>query len=135
LELADTSAWTNKGKDAGVESDFDARVVAGEIATCPIIAMELLWTAQTPSDFREIREDLASLPQIEISPAVWSRAIDVWQNLVDAGRHRQAKHVDLIVAATAELAEVGICHYDSDFEAISEVTGQLVRPIAPLGSL
>jgi predicted nucleic acid-binding protein len=97
--------------------------------------MELLWTAQTPSEFRELREDLFALPQIDIDAIVWSRAIEVWHELVDRGRHRQAKHVDLIVAAAAEVHEVAVCHYDSDFEAIAEITGQPVRAIAPIGTI
>jgi predicted nucleic acid-binding protein len=50
-------------------------------------------------------------------------------------RHRQVKIPDLLVAAAAEQAGVGVCHYDGDFDAIAEVTGQEVRAIAPLGSL
>ena len=61
--------------------------------------------------------------------------MDVWQSLVDTGRHRQVKQPDLLVAAAAELAGVGVCHYDGDFDIIASVTGQQVRAIAPLGSL
>jgi predicted nucleic acid-binding protein len=95
----------------------------------------MLWTTRTPDEFRELRADLRSLPQIAIDDDVWDRAIEVWQALVDAGRHRQAKHVDLIVAAAAEVAGVGLCHYDSDFDAIAEITEQPVRAIAELGTL
>ena len=35
----------------------------------------------------------------------------------------------------AEAAEIGVCHYDADFDVIASVTGQPVRAIAPLGSL
>lgn len=42
---------------------------------------------------------------------------------------------DLVVAATAELAGVPVCHYDRHFEVIAEVTGQPVRAIAPIGTL
>lgn len=135
MELADTSAWTNRHKDPGVEADFDARILAGEIATCPQVTVELLWTAQTQREFKELREDLGALPQVPVEGATWKRAIEVWQELVEGGRHRQAKPADLLVAAAAEIAGVGVCHYDADFEAIASVTGQQVRAIAPLGSL
>ena len=135
MELADTSAWTNRHKDPGVEADFDARILADEIATCPQVVMELLWTAQTPRDFDELRVDLAALRQLAIDSATWERAVDVWQALVQAGQHRQAKIPDLLVAAAAEIAGVPICHYDADFDAIASVTGQPIRAIAPLGSL
>jgi predicted nucleic acid-binding protein len=42
---------------------------------------------------------------------------------------------DLLVAAAAETARIGVCHYDADFDVIASVTGQPVRVIAPLGSL
>ena len=135
MELADTSAWTNRHKDPGVEADFDARLIAGEIATCPQVTMELLWTAQSPAEFEELREDLAALSQVPIDGATWERAIDVWHALVRRSRHRQAKIPDLLVAAAAEIAGITVCHYDADFEAIADVTGQPERAIAPLGIL
>lgn len=135
MELADTSAWTNRHKDIGVQADFDADVLAGEIATCSMVVMELLWTARNPTEFAELREDLEALPQLPVTREAWQRAIDVWHELVRQGKHRQTKPADLLIAAVAELAGVGLCHYDSDFEAIAHVTGQQTRPIAPIGSL
>jgi predicted nucleic acid-binding protein len=135
VELADTSAWTNRHKDPGVEADFDARLLAGEIAICPQVTMELLWTAQSPTEFEELREDLSVLPQLPIDGATWERAIEVWHELVLRSRHRQAKIPDLLVAAAAEIAGIPVCHYDADFEAIAEVTGQAERAIATIGSL
>jgi hypothetical protein len=81
------------------------------------------------------REDLEALPAVVISTEAWVRAIDVWNELTRRGQHRQVKQPDLLIAAAAELAGVGICHYDADFEAISAVTRQPTRAIAPLGSL
>lgn len=135
MELADTSAWTHRHKDSAVAADFDARVVAGEIATCPQVVMELLWTARSHADFEELREDLHALENLPIEAATWTRAIDVWNELVIRGQHRVAKIPDLLVAAAAEVRGVAVCHYDADFAAISEVTGQPMRPIAPLGTL
>jgi len=135
VELADTSAWTNRNKDGSVFADFDGRMFSGEIAACSMVAMELLWTAQNAVEFRHQREELEALPQLEITERTWTRAIDVWAELVQRGRHRQISPPDLLIAATAELAGVGLCHYDGDFETIAEVTGQPVRAIAPLGSL
>jgi len=135
VELADTSAWTNREKSAETDEDFSSRLLADDIATCPIVVMELLWTTQEPGEFAEFRADLRALPQIAITSDVWERALDVWHELAGLGRHRQAKIPDLLVAAAAEVAGIGICHYDADFDLIASVTGQPVRAIAPLGSL
>jgi predicted nucleic acid-binding protein len=135
MELADTSAWTNREKDRLVEAAFATRGLAGGIATCGMVVAELLWTARNRVEFARLRTDLGELPQLAITTDVWERAFAVWDSLVARGRHRQITPPDLLIAATAELAGVGLCHYDSDFETIAEVTGQPVRAIAPLGSL
>jgi len=134
LELADTSAWTNKHKSKGIDEDFQMRILADEIATCPMVVMELLWTTQAREEFEELRLDLLALPQLPIDQETWNRATDVWHELVMAHHHRHVKIPDLLVAAAAEIADIAVCHDDGDFEVISEVTGQPVRAIAPIGS-
>jgi predicted nucleic acid-binding protein len=135
LELADTSAWTNRETSRETDDDFSNRLLADEIATCQIVAMELLWTTRDAREFAEFRLDLRALPEIPITAQVWERATDVWHELAKLARHRQVKIPDLLVAAAAEAAEIGVCHYDADFDVIASVTGQPVRSIAPLGSL
>jgi predicted nucleic acid-binding protein len=135
VELADTSAWTNRHRDDGVRVDFDRRVMRGEIATCPPVVMELLWSARARADFEDTVSRMSALPQFEADRPAWDRAVAVWRELVRRGRHRQARQPDLLVAAVGELAGVAICHYDRHFELIAEVTGQPLRAIAPLGTL
>ena len=136
-ELADTSAWTNRDKAAGVHAEFEARLAVGAIATCEIVELELLRTARDHPEFVLVREALESLRQISIGKRVWRRATDVLEQLAASGplHHRQVPLSDLIVAAAAELAELPVLHYDRHFEVIAAVTGQPVRAIAPLGSL
>lgn len=135
MELADTSAWTKRHLAPAVAADFDQRVLAEEIATCRPVEMELLWTARSRTEFTEMRSELEALPVLDVDRETWARALDVWAQLVAQGRHRQVKAADLVIAATAELAGVPVCHYDADFELIASVTGQPVRAIAALGSL
>jgi hypothetical protein len=135
VELADTSAWTNRHRDDAVRVDFDRRVMRGEIATCPPVLMELLWSTRARADFDATVSRMSALPQFEADRPAWDRAFVVWGELVRRGRHRQARQPDLLVAAVAELAGVAVCHYDRHFDVIAEVTGQPVRAIAPLGTL
>jgi predicted nucleic acid-binding protein len=120
-----------------VLKDFDGLLGAGEIATCAMVRLELLWTSRDHADFVEIRDDLDSLKEIAIGDRVWRRATDVFERLAETGplHHRRFALPDLLIAAAAELAELPLLHYDRDFELIAEVTGQPVRAIAPLGSL
>ena len=135
MELADTSAWTNRHRDDRVRIDFDRRVMRGEIATCPPVLMELLWSARARADFEDTVSSMSALPQLEADRSAWDRAVAVWTELVRRGRHRQARQPDLLVAAVGELAGMPVCHYDRHFDVIAEVTGQPVRAIAPLGTL
>jgi hypothetical protein len=136
-ELADTSAWTNRRKDPAVSRDFENRLLAGDLATCPMVKLELLWESQDVNAFRRRRDQLDALDEIPIDAAVWRRAIEIFERLAARGplHHRQVKLPDLLVAAAAENAGVPVCHYDRDFDVIAQVTGQQVRAIAPLGSL
>ena len=137
MELADTSAWSNRHKAPTVRAEFDRRVTRGEIATCDMVKLELLWTTRDQDDFVSARAELEMLPQIPIGETAWKRATDVFETLAAAGplHHRRVRLPDLLIAATAELAEVPLSHYDAHFELIAGVTGQPIRAIAPLGSL
>ena len=135
MELADTSAWTNRDRSAALRNDFDSRVLAGEIAMSPSVLMELLWSARSSVDFDDIVAELAVLPRLNPDGPAWDRAVEVWRELARRGRHRQVPQNDLVVAATAELAGLAVCHYDRHFDVIAEVTGQPMRAIAPLGTL
>ena len=137
MELADTSAWTNRHRDPAALRDFNNRLEDGGIATCDMVKLELLWSARDRSDFASLRRDLDAMTLIPIDRPVWQRAIDVFGQLAARGplHHRQVKIPDLVIAAAAELAGVPVAHYDGDFDVIASVTGQPMRAIAPLGTL
>jgi predicted nucleic acid-binding protein len=137
IELADTSAWTASRRLPDVRTAFDEFVLAGSIATCDAVAMELLREARDGVEFDRRHAQLERLRRCPISERAWRRAIDVMHAFADSStpRHRGLPMADLLIAAAAELAEVPVLHYDRHFELIAEVTGQPVRAIAPLGSL
>jgi predicted nucleic acid-binding protein len=137
IELADTSAWTSSGRRVDTRGTFGELLRAGDIATCDAVRMELLRQTQDADEFEQRRSQLAHLRRCPISERAWRRALDVMHTFSERGplHHRQVPIVDLLIAAAAELAELPVLHYDRHFELIAEVTGQPVRPIAPLGSL
>lgn len=65
---------------------------------------------------------------------MFQRAIEIQSKLAKIGRHR-LPIPDLIIAATAELHNLTILHYDRDFDRIAEATQQLAGWIIPQGSL
>jgi predicted nucleic acid-binding protein len=137
IELADTSAWSKSRVNASLKPAFDDLLVEGEIATCELVMLELLFSAQSADEFGERREQLNELPQCPISGDVWQRAFDVFEQIAALGplHHRQIKPIDLVIAAAAEVHGVGVLHYDQHFDVIAGVTGQPTRWIAPQGTL
>ncbi len=133
--LADTSAWVASRRDPSLRRAFDDLVADGLIATCDQVTLELLWSAQDHAEFHARRGQLSVLPQCPIGADQWTRALDVFELLAELGplHHRQVKQPDLLIAAAAEAAGVGVLHYDHDFDVIAGVTGQAVRWIAPAG--
>jgi hypothetical protein len=110
-------------------------VEAGEAATCPIVDLEVLYSARNREEYERIRarRKLAYV-QVPLTEATFRRAIDVQQELARQGHHR-LPIPDLIVAAAAEGAGFAVLHYDADFDRIAAVTGQPVEWVVPRGSL
>lgn len=88
--------------------------------------MEVGYSARSGSDLRSAlsRPPLAVMPVEYQTPAGEDRAMEVQTLLADRGQHRAPSLADLIVAATAELAELTVLHLDTDFDLIAEITGQ-----------
>ena len=107
------------------------------MATCDIVKLELLHGARNAREFTDTRARLDVAPQCPIGPAEFRRALDVYEVFAHQGglHHRRVKYADLLIAAAAESAGVALLHYDQDFDAIAEITGQPTRWIAPKGSL
>ena len=55
--------------------------------------------------------------------------------LANRSQQRGAKIADLLIAAAAESADLVVLHYDSDFDLISEATGQPTEWIVPAGTV
>jgi predicted nucleic acid-binding protein len=138
VELADTSAWSwTRVVGGDIREAFDEAVVDGEIATCDMVRLELLYSTQTAGEFESLRSDLGALPDCPIGKPHWERALDVYEQLArKAGlHHRAVKHPDLLIAAAAEAAGIPVVHFDEDYDLIARITGQKARWLAPRGSL
>lgn len=116
---------------------FDEEVVAGEIATCAMVKLELLYSARSHEEFGHLRAELDALPQCPSDKDGWDRALSVYSNLAAQGglHQRSVRHPDLLIAAAAVAAGVAVLHYDEDYDRIADVTGQKVAWLAPRGSL
>ena len=133
IELVDTSVWGWRQRDADVKRLLDQKLYDGEVGTCDAVRLELLYSARNISEFREITHELDALQTMPIGETEWRRALDVYEALAARGgaHQRQVKHLDLLIAAAAESADVPVLHCDADFDRIAKVTGQPTRWALP----
>ena len=67
------------------------------------------------------------MPVEYLTPKIEDRALELQLALAERGQHRAPSVPDLLIAATAELADLTVLHFDKDFELIAELTGQPVE--------
>jgi predicted nucleic acid-binding protein len=109
------------------------QLTAGVIAICPIVELEFLYSARSLADRLEKQRLLRELfGWVTMSEAAYERANEVQQLLIEAGAHRSAGPVDLLIAATAERERLIVLCDDHDFETVAGVTGQSVKLVTDL---
>ena len=132
--LADTSAWV---RARHVEHDWQAAVANGQIATCDVVVLELLYSARDGADFDDRAGELGLLRTAPIGPAVLATAKAAFRALAQRHPlfHRSVSVPDLITAAAAANAGIGVLHYDVGYDTLAEVLPFESRWIAPRGSI
>ena len=104
------------------------QLTAGVIAVCPVVELEFLYSARSLADRlakrRLLREVFGWVP---MSERVYERAEAVQQMLTETGKHRSARPVDLLIAATAERERLTVLCDDHDYKVVASVTGQPVK--------
>jgi predicted nucleic acid-binding protein len=132
--VADKSALARL-KHATIERRLTPLLLAGDVASCGIIDLELFYSARSHADLVQLRIDRRALPTVEIHQQDFDRAITVMEQLSRRGKHRGPSIPDLLIAAVAERAGLCVLHYDRDFDLIASVTGQEVEWVVPAGSV
>jgi len=111
-------------------------ILAGDIATCGIIDLEVLFSARNHADFMRTRAlRLRAFVRVSMEQADFDRAMDTMEALAMRGQHRAASLPDLLIAAVAERAGLCILHYDEDFDRIAAVTSQPVQWVVLRGTI
>jgi len=133
LYLADKSALARLGHPR-VTDRLGPLLIDGLVATCPIIDLEVLYSARSVTDYEDMLAERRALPSYPIVETVTDRALDVQHDLARRGRHR-IPLPDLLIAAVAEINDLTVMHYDADYDRIAEVTQQPVEWVRPRGSI
>jgi len=133
--LADKSALTRRDTRPEVREALEPLLLAGEIATCGIVDLELLYSATSRATYRALAEALRGMPRVPVEEACVRRALQIQAMLAERSQHRAVPLPDLLLAACAEQAGLAVLHYDADFERIAKLTGQPTQWIVPRGSV
>jgi predicted nucleic acid-binding protein len=111
-------------------------ILAGDVATCGLVELEVLYSARGYEDLvrtRAIRS--GAFPSVAMAQPDFDRAADVMVELARVGRHRAVGIPDLLLAAVAEREHLTLLHYDSDFDFVVAITGQAMRWVVPRGTV
>jgi predicted nucleic acid-binding protein len=109
--------------------EWASRIKRGLVRISTVSRLEVGFSARSAADLRRSLggPPLQTMPVEYLTPAMEDRAVAVQVALADRGQHRAPSIPDLLIAATAELAQLTVLHLDKDFELIAEVTGQPVE--------
>ena len=139
--LIDHSVWAraSDGRLTGQPREtFDTALQAGELWTCPPTLLEMRYSARDGREFAAIADELDALRHAPLTMEAAKAALTAQAQLAAApGVSHRVKPVDLLIAAIAATTNIGILHYDHDYDTIAAHT-PLTFPsvwVAPRGSL
>jgi predicted nucleic acid-binding protein len=133
--LADKSALARQETRPEVREVVEPLLLAGEVAICGIVELELLFSAAGRSTYRALSRALRGMPRVDLDQRCFDRALEVQAMLAERSQHRAVPLPDLLIAACAEGAGLTVLHYDRDFERIAGLTGQPQQWVVPRGSV
>ena len=112
--------------------EWATRIERALVRICTVTLLEVGFSARSASDLRlaSERPPLVRMPVEYLTPAIEDRAVEVQVALAERGQHRAASIPDLLIAATAELAQLTVLHHDQDFDLIADITSQPVERLA-----
>lgn len=130
--LVDTSAYEQQRHSERARVRLSNLAAENQLATCEVIAMELLYATRGPQDYEARWTHLQSLIWLAVDAEVSRVAMGIQRDLARRALHRRPIP-DLLIAATALVHGATVLHYDKDLELIATLTGQRMAWIVPRG--
>lgn len=126
--LIDKSAFVRLAASPDAHQWAD-RIQRGLVRISTVTRLEVGYSARTAAELRHAQgvPPLRSMPVEYLTPMIEDRAIEVQVSLADRGQHRAPSIPDLLIAATAELAQLTVLHLGKDYDLIAEITLQPVE--------
>jgi predicted nucleic acid-binding protein len=139
--LIDHSVWARAtdGRLTGHSREtFDEALLAGELWTCPPALLKMRYSARDSEQFADIARELDALQHAPLTTEAATSALTAQAELARTpGVSHRVKPVDLLIAAIAATAGVGVLHYDHDYDTIAGCTSLSFTStwVAPRGSM
>lgn len=126
--LVDKSALVRLAQSEDA-AEWASRIQRGLVRISTMTRLEVGYSARSGEELRAGMDEppLVSMPTEYLTPSIEDRAVAVQLRLADLGQRRAPSIPDLLIAATAELAQLTVLHLDQDFELIADYTGQPVE--------
>lgn len=120
IYLLDTSGLVRLLREPKLQSAWYDTIDAGAIASCYVQRTEFLYSARNGREYDEIAEMFTDLyPDVSVPKNAGRWISAVQHRMAQAGEHRSASAVDLVIAATAAYHGLAVLHDDADYRAIA----------------
>ena len=89
-------------------AEWASRIERGLVRISTVTRLEVGYSARTAADHRTLLTEppVSSMPVEYLTPRIEDRALEVQSTLAERGQHRAPSIPDLLIAATAELADL-----------------------------
>jgi predicted nucleic acid-binding protein len=123
IYLLDTSGLVRLLRDAKLQEAWYDAVDAEAIGSCYPQRTEFLYTARNPAEYEEITEMFGDLyPDVSVPKNAGRWIASVQHHMAQAGEHRSASAIDLMIAATAAHHGLTVLHDDADYRTVARHT-------------
>lgn len=120
LFLLDKSAHEIARREPEARRVFETLAATGLLATCAMVALEILYSARSRSEYRQLRTYLRDTCEwLETDESIMLDALRLQERMADAAMHRKPLP-DLIISAVAIHHNAVLVHHDRDFDHISQ---------------
>ncbi len=113
-------------------TEWASRIERGLVRISTVTRLEVGYSARSAADHGTLLGEppISSMPVEHLTPRIEDRSVELQSMLAARGQHRAPSVPDLLIAATAELAELTVLHVGKDFDLIAELTGVSVERLA-----
>jgi len=123
IYLLDTSGLVRLLGDAKLQEAWYDAVDAEAIGSCYPQRTEFLYAARNAAEYEEIAEMFGDLyPDVSVPKNAGRWISSVQHHMAQAGEHRSASAIDLIIAATAAHHGLTVLHDDADYRTVARHT-------------